>query len=314
MNRAVQDLQLFERDSDYEHFLRVLVETSRRIPMRLLAYALMPNHWHLILWPPTDDSLSLFMKRLTATHAQEWRSGRGSIGRGAVYQGRFKAIAVQDDWHFLRLCRYVERNPLRGGLVSSAGDWPWTSACSSVDVMSRPAVCQWPVARPPDWVEQLNTPELPRVLREVRDAIRRGRHFGTSSWREQTARTLTWRGGARGLGRPRGPRQFVDDRGSGQRSIALPGQGMADGAAAGGAKTSRPIFEVDGSVIVGRPPSNIRPDPCGQPGGRSGEVEERAREERFPVGREASDPDARSQGVTQPVRKRADDCARQVGG
>ncbi len=211
LNRAVQGLVPFEQSSDYEHFLRLLRDTSREIPMRLLAYTLMPNHWHLVLWPGDDNGLSRFMMRLTATHAQQWRTGKGSVGRGAVYQGRFKAIAVQNDFHFLRVCRYVERNPLRARLAASAEDWPWSSASRSRAEAGRPELAPWPVPRPDDWPEQLNVPEPSQALSQIRDAIRLGRHFGSVEWRSRTARALKWRSGGRGPGRCRQLPRVVEE-------------------------------------------------------------------------------------------------------
>ncbi len=200
LNRAAQGLVLFENDGDYEHFLRLLIDTSRDIPMRLLAYALMPNHWHLVLWPCDDDALSRFMKRLTATHAQQWRARRRSVGRGAVYQGRFKAIAVQEDVHLLRVCRYVERNPLRARLAANADEWPWSSASAAEHGVARPALAPWPVPRPEDWLSQLNVPEPTHVLGRIRDAIRLGRHFGSDEWRAHLADELGWKALGRVMG------------------------------------------------------------------------------------------------------------------
>lgn len=201
LNRAVQDVVLFNDRRDYQRFLDVLVDTIRHIPMRILAYALMPNHWHLVLWPFKDGDLAAFMKRLTATHAQLWRQQNGSRGRGAVYQGRYKAIAVQNDLHLVQVCRYVERNPLRARLVASAQEWPWTSAAPGAWEPNRPVLAQWPVRRPDDWLELLNTPEPTQTLHRIRSAVRRGRHFGTKGWRVQTAHRLSWREGDRGPGR-----------------------------------------------------------------------------------------------------------------
>jgi len=113
LNRAVQNTVIFHSPDDYRHFLGLVAQAAMRFRVRVLAYCIMPNHWHLVVWPETDDGLSRFMHWLTGTHAQRWRWAHGSQGRGAVYQGRFKAIAVQCDRHFLILCRYVERNPLR---------------------------------------------------------------------------------------------------------------------------------------------------------------------------------------------------------
>ena len=89
-------------------------------PIRLLNYCVMPNHFHLVVWPRTDAELPRFMHWLTCTHAMAWREATKTVGDGVVYQGRYKAIPVQTEDHFLRVARYVERNPVRAGLVESA--------------------------------------------------------------------------------------------------------------------------------------------------------------------------------------------------
>jgi REP-associated tyrosine transposase len=201
LNRAVQNTVLFESEEDYQAFMRLFIEATDRVPMRLLAYALMPTHWHLVLWPEHDGQLSEFMRWLTARHAESKRIRDGDRGRGAVYQGRFKAIAVQCDAHFLRLCRYVERNPLRARLVAEAENWEWSSAYRGGAASARPRLASWPVAIPADWLDELNGPERGQELEAIRKTIKRGRHFGEPEWRESVARGLGWRGG-RGSGRP----------------------------------------------------------------------------------------------------------------
>lgn len=89
----------------------------------------MRNHWHLFVWPQEDDELSRFVGWLTLTHTQRWHAHRKLTGSGHLYQGRFKSFPVQDDDHFLTLCRCVERNALRAKLVKRAEDWRWSSLC-----------------------------------------------------------------------------------------------------------------------------------------------------------------------------------------
>src|SRR5271154_2443491 len=85
--------------------------------MRLLAYCLMPNHFHVLLWPREDGDLSQFMRWLTVTHTQRWHAHHRTTGTGHLYQGRFKSFPVQSDEHFLTVCRYDERNALRANLI-----------------------------------------------------------------------------------------------------------------------------------------------------------------------------------------------------
>src|SRR3989304_4488952 len=91
LNRANARLPIFEKPSDFEAFERVLGEAHARVAMRILAYCIMPNHWHLVLWPRRDGELSEFMAWLTLTHTQRWHARHRSAGAGHLYQGRFKS-------------------------------------------------------------------------------------------------------------------------------------------------------------------------------------------------------------------------------
>jgi len=87
----------------------------------------MPNHFHLIVGPTITPTLSAFMHRLTMTHSKRWQMHRQTSGTGPVYQGRFKAVLINDNDHFSTVRRYVQWNPVEAGLVEKAEDWPWSS-------------------------------------------------------------------------------------------------------------------------------------------------------------------------------------------
>ncbi|HEV3084810.1 MAG TPA: transposase, partial [Gemmataceae bacterium] len=106
-------MRLFLKDGDFEAFERILAQTLETRPMRILAYCLLSNHWHLVLWPEHDGDLSEFLRWLTVTHTQRWHAHYHTTGTGPAYQGRFKSFPVQEDDHLLTVCRYVERNALR---------------------------------------------------------------------------------------------------------------------------------------------------------------------------------------------------------
>src|SRR5215510_7532275 len=90
LNRGNARMQLFDTPADYEAFERVLAEAHERVAMRTLAYCVMPNHWHLVLWPREDGELSRFMAWVTLTHTQRWHAHRHTTGSGHLFQGRFK--------------------------------------------------------------------------------------------------------------------------------------------------------------------------------------------------------------------------------
>src|SRR5437762_1476266 len=117
LNRGNCRMNLFHKDSDFAAFLKILEEACLRFKMRLLAYCLMHNHWHLVLWPRRGVDLSRFVAWVSSTHVRRWREHRGNVGQGHLYQGRFKSFIVQNDGHLLSVLRYVEANPLRAGMV-----------------------------------------------------------------------------------------------------------------------------------------------------------------------------------------------------
>jgi putative transposase len=82
LNRGNDRREIFEYGDDYEAFLRVLRDTQDQIAMRILAYCLMPNDWHLLLWPAAEGDLGAFLQRLTTTHVRRWHLHRHSVGRG----------------------------------------------------------------------------------------------------------------------------------------------------------------------------------------------------------------------------------------
>jgi REP-associated tyrosine transposase len=195
MNRAARKLTLFEGPSDYDAFEEVLAEAANRAPMRLLSYTIMPNHWHLVVWPTGDADLSRYMHWLTMTHAQRWHLARHGIETGAVYQGRFKAVPVQSDDHLLRVCRYVERNPVRAGLVAHPEAWRWSSARRFLSLTSGPILRPWPCPQPNDWSVRINAPETPRQLQVVRHSVTHGVPHGNRAWRREIGARLGLVGG-----------------------------------------------------------------------------------------------------------------------
>jgi putative transposase len=201
MNRGARKMRLFDEPGDYRTFLDLMVDAQQHVPMRCLAYCVMPNHFHLVLWPREDGHLSRFMFLLTGGHAMQWQHFRQTRGLGHVYQGRFKALPVSEDGHFLRVCRYVEQNPLRAGLVSRAEDWPWSSL--SQRNRSRPGVSlePWPVSQPRHWLDLVNRDRKDDFV-DIREAIKRNAPFGSETWKTAMTERLGLRRTVAPIGRP----------------------------------------------------------------------------------------------------------------
>jgi len=177
VNRGAKRSPLFESNDDYLDFERLISAALDRMNVAIFAYCLMPNHWHFVASPRVDGELSRLMHWLTTTHARRWQLIRGTSGQGAVYQGRFKAIPISHDQHFLWVCRYVERNALRAALVSRAEDWRWSSLwCHHRGMGNR--LADWPVTRPTDWLTSVNAPQTNAELEAFRIAMKRSKPFG----------------------------------------------------------------------------------------------------------------------------------------
>jgi REP-associated tyrosine transposase len=205
LNRANARLPFLAEATDYLAFEIVLSEGLERFPgVRLLAYCLLPNHWHLVICPSADGELSTFIARLTRLHVQRWQRRHNAIGSGHLYRRRFRSFPIGPAQHFLAVCRYVESNALRAGLVERAETWTW---CSLYRRESRRATAgllsEWPVAPPADWVEQVNRPQPQLELAAIRRCVNRGRPFGSPPWVSDTVQQLNLQSTLRARGRPR---------------------------------------------------------------------------------------------------------------
>ena len=199
---------MFDDDGDYAAFVRVLGETCERFPaVAVVTFCLMPNHWHLVLWPAGDGALSEFMRVLTVTHTQRWHAHRRSAGQGPVYQGRFKSFPIEADGHLLTVGRYVERNAVRANLAERAAAWPWGGAAARAAGRWAPAwllpLERWPAEVPGDWPAWVDRAETAAELAAVRTSVRRGRPFGSEVWQRATAERLGLTANLRSIGRPR---------------------------------------------------------------------------------------------------------------
>src|SRR4029453_18405831 len=155
INRGNGRAEVFHKDGDYDAFVRLLADAHERLPMRVLGYCLVPNHFHLVLWPKADGDLSRWMQWLLTAHVRRYHQHYHSSGH--VWQGRFKAFPIQEDEHLLAVLRSLARNPVRAAWVYRAQDWLWSSAPPRTP--GAPPLDLGPVPRPADWLEYVNQPQ-----------------------------------------------------------------------------------------------------------------------------------------------------------
>lgn len=214
LNRRVGRLPLFTKDDDYAAFLKVLDEAQERLAMRVVAFCLMPNHWHLMLWPRRDGELSKYMQWITTTHMRRWHAHHGTRGTGPLYQGRFKSFPIQRDRHFITVCRYVERNPLRANLVGKAEAWEWSSL-GRRELRSASAwqlrLNDWPVPPPSGGRAYVNRAETGAALEALRRSVMRGAPYRERRWQQRSAKRLQLESSLRDPWRPKSS-EPIDNR------------------------------------------------------------------------------------------------------
>ncbi|MDP4291659.1 MAG: transposase [Bacteroidota bacterium] len=204
LNRANARVPAFESDKDYATFESILEDAVAKFDMRLLAYCIMPNHWHLVLYPKNDGDLIKFMGWLSNTHTRRWHMEKHTIGEGHLYQGRYKSLICQNDDHFITLVRYVEQNALKAHLVDKAQDWRWSSVWRREygNATQKKLLSAWPVDIPEDYLTILNQLEVQPVEEEIEHAITKSKPFGDEDWVTKSVRKFGLEQTLRNAGRP----------------------------------------------------------------------------------------------------------------
>jgi putative transposase len=194
---------IFPQDYERYDFLRALEIACLAVSMRVVAWCLMPNHVHLVVWTRKPGDLGRFVHRLLSIHVRRHHARLGTSGR--IWQGRFKSFPIKDDAHLLTVLRYVERNPVRARLTDRAEDWRWSSARWWLPNATRPSWADpGPVARPEPWLAHVNTPQTAAELQAVRRSVQRGTPWGDPAWAQAAAQRLRLLPTLRRRGRPRG--------------------------------------------------------------------------------------------------------------
>ncbi len=204
LNRANGRLRIFKKRADFIAFERVLAEGLDRTEMRLCGYCIMPNHWHMLLWPVNNDDVSKFLQRVTQTHTQRWHAAHGTVGIGHVYQGRFKSFPVESSAHYLTVLRYIESNPLRASLVKDSRDWQYSSLAIRNGIEKEGLVINpGPVKVSNNWNRLVNILPSGSIDAKLQNCIKRGCPFGNNNWIKTISKKLELQITLRPRGRPK---------------------------------------------------------------------------------------------------------------
>jgi putative transposase len=205
VNRANNRTAIFHEPDEYRHFEVLLKDAVDRFNMRLLAYVLMPNHWHLLLYPRSDGDVSLFMQWLTLTHTQQYHVWKQTTGHGHIYQGRYKSFLVEKDAYLLAVIKYIERNPVRAKLARRAEAWKWGSGYRRLDGTSkeRSLISDPPVDLPRNYRLWIHEFEKEDDLANIRTSVSKGKPLGTMQWAQRMIDRFGLAATARKPGRPK---------------------------------------------------------------------------------------------------------------
>lgn len=210
INRAIGRLKIFKTDKDYQRFIDILGEVKEKIGTQILAFTIMPNHWHLVLFPKHEGDMQKFMHFLTNAHTRHVHTQTKTIGTGPLYQGRYKSFIVGTDTHLLSVIKYVERNPVRAGLVKRVEEWRWGSAWIRLrgTAKQKQLLSEGPVPLPQQYRAWVNGEEKDDMVNVLRTSVNKGTPFGQSEWVQAMVDTHSLRYTQRGTGRPKGSKNI----------------------------------------------------------------------------------------------------------
>jgi putative transposase len=210
LNRGNSKKVVFHNTSDYRGFQDLIEDSKKNYEIDLFAYCLMPNHFHFVVRPRIAEHLSKWMHWLMTNHVQRYRIFYQSSGH--IWQNRFKHFIIQQDEHFLKVLRYIERNPVRANLVPSAKDWQWSSFRGRMKKISNPIIDIPPIDLLNDWSEFVNQPLTEKELESIRYSVNRQAPFGSVKWKKKICKELELDHTLRPRGRPKKKKSMKQDK------------------------------------------------------------------------------------------------------
>ena len=124
-NRGSNRELIFRESENYKFLLSRVKDYSSRFKIAVIAYCLMPNHYHFLLRQDGLDSISLFIQRTFNSYSKAFNKAYQRTG--TLLEGPFKSIHIEKENHLIHLCRYIHRNPLEAGLVTNLDDWLYSN-------------------------------------------------------------------------------------------------------------------------------------------------------------------------------------------
>ncbi len=124
-NRGANRQPIFHTDENYRFLLRRVKKYAARFNISIIAYCLMPNHYHFLLRQNGPDTISNFVQAVFNSYTKAFN--KMFDRSGTLFEGPFRAVMVDRDEYLLHLCRYIHLNPVKGHLVPTPEAWPYSN-------------------------------------------------------------------------------------------------------------------------------------------------------------------------------------------
>lgn len=200
IHRGNNKQKIFFSDDDYRYFISLITQSKKKYKCSVYSYVLMPNHVHFILEPKEQpQNLAKFVKLFAQKYAQY--SNKKYKRTGTMWEGRFRSSPISKDSYLLTCSKYIEMNPVRGGIVKDPAEYRWSSyqyksgIDSNVLFLDRdPLYLDFGVnveerqRKYRKWFEQNDTSES--TLRLIRETINKNTVFGNREFKESLERLL----------------------------------------------------------------------------------------------------------------------------
>lgn len=198
--RGTNHSKIFLDNSDRRLFLANLKELSTRFSVKIWAYCLMQNHFHLLLVPSNSNGISKFIHGITFKYAQHFNRKYGRTGR--LWENRFFSCPVDKDSYLWAVTRYIENNPVRAKLVANAEEWLWSSAGAHINNKKD-------LILDAGWLTEKEIGDYISFCKEdipcdkIRKSTSSGRPFGSAAFVEEIGKRINRNLKPRKAGRPR---------------------------------------------------------------------------------------------------------------
>jgi len=189
-------MSVFREADDCRHFLDCLRDAAVRREVAIHAYVLMPDHVHLLATPATAAALGQMIQSLGRRYVR-WFNDRYSRS-GSLWQGRYRSAMIDPEPYLLALCRHLESNPVRSGLVSDAVAYPWSSLHHHLGLATDPIITDHPIIwalgntpfeRQSAYRDFFREAEDPAQVAAIRQATARGWPIGSPACLREMEKT-----------------------------------------------------------------------------------------------------------------------------